>query len=253
MTCQVDANPPVTSVRWQKNGVDVPGSDFVLTFSPATREDAANYSCVAANDVTTDTPVTETIRVHVVYPPVVTLPRVQSVPHGARLDVTCSVHANPHPFQVVWEKVLPDGRRRAVSMTPRLEISKVTREDAGNYSCRASNLLKVTGQSRAEAASGEAFVQVHVLYAPGNATIVGLPDNVDVGDKLTLSCLVSPLGYPLPQFRWRRNGAEQQERGATISLARARLADSGEYSCQPHNSVGNGKMTSLIINVNGEY
>ena len=38
-------------------------------------------------------------------PPVVSVPVEKNVPESTRLSVTCSVDANPYPYQITWEKV----------------------------------------------------------------------------------------------------------------------------------------------------
>lgn len=51
MTCSVDANPPVTEIRWQKlddRPIYASGPNFVFT---AARRYIGNYSCTASSQL----------------------------------------------------------------------------------------------------------------------------------------------------------------------------------------------------------
>ena len=59
-------------------------------------------------------------------------------------------------------QVLPNGQRRQKANSENLAFTQITREDAGNYSCKASSLLKVSGVSVPETVYGEAFMYINV-------------------------------------------------------------------------------------------
>ncbi|XP_076457825.1 nephrin-like isoform X2 [Babylonia areolata] len=248
ITCQVDANPPATSITWQKDGQNI-GTSFVKVFNPVKREDTGNYTCIASNSQNADTPTRSTVRVDVVYRPVVTVPAERNVPEFTQLTVDCDVDGNPSPVQIDWELVLPNGQRRQKSNSDKLKFAQIRREDAGNYSCKASSFLVVSGVPGKEAVFGQAFTIINVQYAPGPGAIAPI-DNVDRGQRLQLTCTATPEGYPRAQYRWRINGAEQSQQGANYVIPSTTLSDSAVYSCTPFNIAGEGLPANISVSIN---
>ncbi|KAK7495223.1 hypothetical protein BaRGS_00013633, partial [Batillaria attramentaria] len=245
LTCQVDANPAVFSVTWEKDGVRLPDASTTQRFSPVERTDAANYTCIASNSISNN-PTRGTIKVDVVYAPVVTVGSSQrSVPERTTLTIDCSVDARPEPVEIKWIKVLPSGSRINMPSGQTLQLVQIERDDAGNYTCQARNYLP--GQ-QIEAALGEASVYVHVQYRPGPAQISQVAP-INVGQSLQISCTATPEGYPPAKFRWRKNGASQSQENAVYTISQTVLSDNAEYECTPFNEVGDGASAKVNVDI----
>ena len=92
----------------------------------------------------------------------------------------------------------------------------------------------------------KAEVTLDVLYGPE----VSVPKSKKVeagedmiafgGKSMSLVGGAKPLGYPIPTYRWWKEGSESSilATGATFTLDSASLASAGKYYCQPQNEFG---------------
>ncbi|CAL1534043.1 unnamed protein product, partial [Lymnaea stagnalis] len=123
----------------------------------------------------------------------------------------------------------------------------VNRTDAGNYSCRARSQLRISGES-VDPAISEAFTYIYVQYKPGMASIGTVPD-VDVGDKLEITCTATPNGYPEPTYTWKKDGQTLPQNRQTLTIVSVKLSDNGRYSCTPINNRGSGETAFVNVSV----
>ncbi|KAJ8961467.1 hypothetical protein NQ318_014715 [Aromia moschata] len=147
--CKVNGNPTPT-VQWSKKDGLLPSGlqvekGYLLNLNEVQRQDAGIYQCTASNGI--GQPVTGEIRLHVLYPPEVSVLRswVNSG-EGLEAKLDCIVHADP-PAEVMWYQnsfELQPTDRRLMSKngnTYTLTIRNVQLPDFGNYSCVVSNSI----------------------------------------------------------------------------------------------------------------
>ena len=240
--CQVDAKPAVYSVRWTRAGRYI-ATSFNHTLRSVTLEDDGNYVCSADNGLGQ---IGEAeLQLDVLHPPVVTIENAKrEVEIGGGLSVACNVSAKPAPTSIEWLKE-GDTEAKFRSVGPVLRISRVAATDNGRYFCRAANTI--AGIER----NGNATFQLMVRHEPGTAKISPEEPVVVDDGSITLTCLADPPGWPTPQYRWWKAGAE-----ATIlavnneyTIQNARQGHEGTYYCQPSNELGTGGSSYVNLRV----
>ena len=243
LVCEVDAKPAVTSVKWTRNGRFI-DTHFKHTIPRVALTDSGSYTCSADNGLA-ETGETE-LKVDVLYGPVITLPEQKEVNEGENLAIDCSVSANPRPSSVHWYKE-GDDKFHQSGLT--LRLNSVTAVNNGKYICSAVNYLQATGKEQVTR-TGNASVVINVRHRPGDTFInPDKPIAVD-GKRITLTCGANPSGYPLPQFRWWKEGEEATVAvGSEFTLDSARLNNAGHYHCQATNDLGEGKVATVYMEV----
>ncbi|KAJ8984905.1 hypothetical protein NQ317_002745, partial [Molorchus minor] len=147
--CKANGNPTPT-VQWSKKDGLLPSglqveNGYLMNINEVQRQDAGVYQCTASNGI--GQPVTGEIRLHVLYPPEVTVVRswVNSG-EGLEAKLDCVVYADP-PAEVTWYQdsfALQPTDKRIMSKngnTHTLTIRNVQLSDFGNYSCIVSNSI----------------------------------------------------------------------------------------------------------------
>ncbi|XP_071095594.1 nephrin-like isoform X1 [Haliotis cracherodii] len=244
LVCIVDANPPVSTVTWRKNGQPLTGVSKSRVFQPAIKSDTGEYMCIANNGI--NGAKNGTIMLNVIYPPVLTVPSSRTVEEGSSLNITCNYDANPEPYQVHWERISPGPF--SVDNSRHLVFSRILRDNAGNYTCKAWSQLKISGEEGVNNME-QAFTYINVEYPPGSAFIRPVGD-YNVGDSVELKCSASPEGFPAATFEWKKDGVIQAQNAATYRINNARLSDIGDYICTPQNKVGRGQSSTISLSVN---
>lgn len=126
--------------------------------------------------------------------------RTREIEDGESVTIHCNATSNPPPITVEW---LREGRPDFRQSGNILRLHRVSADSAGTYTCRASNVLTPSslGKQRINK-SANASVTLLVRHRPGEARIS--PDKPVVLElsSATLSCLASPPGWPMPQYRW---------------------------------------------------
>ncbi|XP_062437683.1 hemicentin-1 [Rhea pennata] len=249
---------PTPTVMWLKDGQRVEegaGQKILLNghkllISQAQVSDTGRYKCVAANkageherefDVTVHVPPTIkstglSERAVVIYKPV---------------TLQCIAHGIPSP-SITW---LKDGQPvntargsiRLESSGRILQVVKALLEDAGRYTCVATN------------AAGEAqqHIRLHV-HEPPNLEDAGkmLNETVVVNNPIHLECRAS--GNPLPAITWYKDNrpltsaasATFLNRGQILQIEGAQIADTGIYKCVAVNTAGTAELFySLQVHV----
>uniref|UniRef100_A0A4X2LNC7 Junctional adhesion molecule A n=1 Tax=Vombatus ursinus TaxID=29139 RepID=A0A4X2LNC7_VOMUR len=142
---------------------------------------------------------------------------------------------------------------RVVFSQTGISFHSVTRKDSGLYTCM------VTENGGRE--YGEITVELLVLVPPSKPT-VSIPSSATIGNRVVLTCSEED-GSPPPQYQWFKDGIlmplDPKKTRAfinssyTIDSKTGELVfeplsafDTGEYSCQAYNGVGNAKTSEIV-------
>ncbi|XP_065215193.1 hemicentin-2 isoform X2 [Planococcus citri] len=258
LECSVDAKPRVSSVKWMRDGRFF-ATSFTHTINRVTLQDAGKYTCFAENGLGQSSEAELTLDVQ--YPPQVTIEGVQGttrqreVEEGETVSVYCNVTSNPPPITVEWlREGKPDFRQQGEV----LKIHRITADSAGTYTCRAVNVLSPTSPSLSKQRAnriGNASVTLLVRHRPGQGRISPEKPIAMEGAGVTLTCTMSPPGWPMPQYRWWREGELSSTPNAIIStnsrytIQSVHLGHEGRYSCQATNEIGQSEIASVYLTV----
>nr|XP_049704446.1 synaptogenesis protein syg-2 [Helicoverpa armigera]XP_049704448.1 synaptogenesis protein syg-2 [Helicoverpa armigera] len=137
-----------------------------LVFSPSPIDNGATIKCVAANPSLPTKSIDDQLQLNVVYSPLVSLTLGSTLnPHdikeGDDVYFECNVRANPREHRISWfhnDRPVSQNMTSGIIVSTRsLVLQKVTRREAGSYSCKAAN-------ARGETSSK--VVNLRVQYAP---------------------------------------------------------------------------------------
>ncbi|MCP9264251.1 Immunoglobulin I-set domain protein [Dirofilaria immitis] len=162
------------------------------------------------------------------------------------IEMKATATGIPTP-QVQWFKdgalVQTDSERIFVRETETnqhiLTIKQIKMEDAGVYSCKASNKAGVE-ESKAE------FVIQEVLQAP---KFIQQLSEITIKEIETAELAVTVTGKPIPEICWTKDGAPiniDNIHYATKKMRMAKLEDAGIYSCKASNKVGEAETRTLF-------
>ncbi|XP_017152155.1 Down syndrome cell adhesion molecule-like protein Dscam2 isoform X1 [Drosophila miranda] len=250
LECNVDAKPKVPNVRWTRNGRFI-SSSLVHTIHRVSVQDAGKYTCSADNGLG-KTGEQELI-LDILYPPTVVIEsKTREAEEGETVTIRCNVTSNPSPVTIEWLKEgAPDFRYNGDILT----LASVRAEHAGNYICRAVNIMHSQGQERSERI-GNSTVALLVRHRPGQAYITPNKPVVHVGNGVTLTCSANPPGWPVPQYRWFRDmdgefSSTQKilAQGPQYSIPKAHLGNEGKYHCHAVNELGIGMMATIVLEI----
>lgn len=198
LDCHFRANPPMTNLRWEKDGFlfdpyNVQGVFYrrngSLSFLKVDETHSGSYTCTPYNDLGTEGP-SPTISVIVQRPPVFTLtPQPMYIKKlGETLEIPCDAKDGDqsHRPSIVWYKdgspVPPD---RTLMIGGNLTIDRIQVQDRGLYQCAASN----------EAATVVADAELMVLNVPPRA-----PYNLSANSSNNAVTLTWTPGYVRPKM-----------------------------------------------------
>lgn len=210
------------------------GNTFNLEISPVSLSDSGNYTCEV--DVL-GRPLAKTHTLEVLVSP-----QVQAKESNVRLrkgqnhTLRCAAMGHPNP-RITWKREnghLSGGLYEKEGLS--LELVDVTRHDAGNYICIASNGV---------GDPAEAFIEVSVQYPPE----IEMEQNwygTETGIEVEIDCIVHSA--PPPQVAWYKNGNKlfetdrllMTEKPSRWSLKLLNLGDKdfGNFSCRAENALG---------------
>uniref|UniRef100_H0VN85 Hemicentin 2 n=1 Tax=Cavia porcellus TaxID=10141 RepID=H0VN85_CAVPO len=279
LECECWGSPP-PAISWYKDGQPVTpgqrlrimGEGRLLQIQPTQVSDSGRYLCVATNVAGEDD---QDFTVLIQVPPM-----FQRVGHPstafeslsreeeARGEVTeyrevvennpaylyCDTNAIPPP-ELTWYR---EGRPLSTSADHRasvlqggrvLQLPLVRAEDAGRYSCKASNEV------------GEDWLHYDLLVLTP-PVILGdteeLVEEVTVNASSTVSLQCPALGNPAPTLSWLQNGLpfspsprlQVLEDGRVLQVSTAEVADAASYMCVAENLAGSvEKLFTLRVQV----
>uniref|UniRef100_A0AAR2KJU5 Ig-like domain-containing protein n=1 Tax=Pygocentrus nattereri TaxID=42514 RepID=A0AAR2KJU5_PYGNA len=161
----------------------------------------------------------------------------EEVTEGETADLTCKTTCSLTDPTFIWYK---NGRPLTTKTIKnnQLHLQTVSSEDAGSYSCAVggSQHLRSTAHS------------LRVRYPPKSVSVSISPSGEIVeGSSVTLTCS-SDGNPPVKMYTWFKGSTPVGE-GKTYSIPNIRSEDSGEYTCQSRNDLGERRSTDLQINV----
>nr|XP_055041763.1 hemicentin-1 isoform X2 [Misgurnus anguillicaudatus] len=245
---------PTPTITWLKDGVPVRQGEGVriasngrrLVVSRAQLSDTAVFHCVATNDAGEQE---RQFKVSVYVPPTIRSSGLseRSVVLHAPISLQCVASGVPPP-SITW---LKDGRPvdtteeflKLESAGRVLHIKKTRLEDAGKYTCVATN------------AAGEAQQHIRLnVHEPPSIQHAGeiLNETILAGFQIQLKCKAT--GSPLPAVTWYKDGRPLTSaagvnilsRGQVLEIDHAQVSDAGLYKCVAINVAGSVDFTHSL-------
>jgi len=183
-----------------------------LSLSPSYTDHDRVLTCRAENTaIPEESLVTRAIqdswKLTVYYPPIVSL-RLglelgsDALDEGQDVYLECKIKANPEIYKIQWshngELISQNSRPGMILSGHSLVLQKVLREQAGNYTCLASNL---------EGDAESNTVLLKILYAPRCLMKRKQSLGANLGSTLTVPCNVDSFPPPL-SFSWGFNNSK---------------------------------------------
>ncbi|CAH1248239.1 HMCN2 [Branchiostoma lanceolatum] len=227
-TVNLDVFPPVESLSWTGPAVtagrttggtlDTPA----LTIQNVEKSDAGNYTCSASNLAGIGS---DYLNLDVLYAPTSTavVPASVEEKEGDPLTLTCTSDGNPAPT-FIWNK---QGGSVGLPAGHVVQIQSLSREDAGTYTCTASN-----GIGNPQAATST----VNVLYLDTPTINTTSPVTLEEGQSTAMQC--SAMANPIAGFKWRKDGSSDPEvNGNILTLSEVSRDSEGTYTCEASNTM----------------
>ncbi|XP_052103246.1 hemicentin-1-like [Mytilus californianus] len=276
LVSNIQANPPHTSVTWQKNingvttTVTISGrfsgaavNSPTLTISNVTLDDEGYYVCVATNSVGNGQSSQCFLDVIGSIPTVIIGSDYYPVNYGNTATIECNAVATPTETSISWQKIqnsLPStvvisGRYQGGTVSsPNLIITDVDNTDEAFYICFATNSVG-TGQS------SQTYLDVQ-----GTVPSVQILSNyysVEICLSITLQCTVT-ANPSYTNVTWNKIVSGQQTNigsnnrysgGSTntpsLTISNAVDTDEGYYICTAANAVGTSQSAQTYVDVTG--
>jgi len=258
MQCQTAATGSAV-ITWNWNGrllsagsmriydddrINVINDGRELIIRGVTPEDRGEYSCTINLKLQ---PVSLSHQVEVLVKPTVLIrskDKIVKVEEGSKVEISCSVSGFPKPH-VHWRK---NSNHEIKNIKhPKLIISQVEPENAGEYACVASNS---EGRS-------EDVLQINVLFKPRTEISRQTSTKTYESSKIILTCQVN--ANPPAKVFWYKDGLiisnemrkstkEEELFHHSLILPSMMESDYGNYSCLAKNNLGT---SSDYISISG--
>ncbi|KAK7889294.1 hypothetical protein WMY93_024854 [Mugilogobius chulae] len=245
LECEAGGHPP-PSLTWLKDGVPVQDSEILrvldqgkrIKIDSVTVSDSGHYVCVATS-IAGEKEIKYDVKVLV--PPFIDSGDSvtdSTVIINSPLELECQASGTPAPT-ITWYK---DGKPvrqgeglRVAASGRRLVVSRAQVSDTARFQCVASN----------EAGDHEKDFNVIVHVPPSIRTTGPAERSVVLQKSISLECISS--GIPPPSITWLKDGRpldtskehlKLDSAGRLLKITKARLEDSGKYTCLATNAAG---------------
>ncbi|XP_068206806.1 protein sax-3-like [Palaemon carinicauda] len=224
------------------------GNLFFLRVSSGKRQnDAGTYWCVASNQYGSTRSNNATLTIASLSSEFQAQPEAQiKAKVGERVTLVCRPPRGTPAPEVSWLREgqeVTNSSRITVTEIGDLIITKIVRQDAGKYVCRAQN---DAGNRQSTPSTISILVPPWFERRPSNLTS-------GAGTKVELVCRAN--GNPIPDITWRRLDGKIPLGRATVEdsklvLQNVATADSGTYVCEAENEAGSASSIALLKVVN---
>ncbi|XP_030374861.1 uncharacterized protein LOC115624348 [Scaptodrosophila lebanonensis] len=261
--CQAIGSRPPAKITWWMGNLELHGhsqkvsedgnvSTSVLSITPTREDHGKALSCRATNELVRNGIRETAMKLNVFFIPTLQLDlgsnlNPEDIEEGDDVYFECKVHANPAAYKVVWKhnhQIIQHNQRAGVIVSSGdLALQGVTRHQAGNYTCTASN-VEGDGDSN--------VVELKVMYKPicrpDQKKIYGVARN----EAAEIICEVD--AFPPPEnFKWSFNNTAEtfdmpqsgfrphSAQGSTLTYTPVKEMDFGTIMCWADNNVGQQK------------
>ncbi|EDV59472.1 nephrin isoform X1 [Drosophila erecta] len=261
--CDSSSSNPPAKLSWWKDGIPIEGinntskpglwggtvSTLEFRVNVTQEMNGQVYTCQSANEALQRS-AHEAVSLDVLYRPKFVPPPSSTAVgvEGESLQVSLQTRANPTPVIYKWTKdgstIPQDGEHRIFADGGSLNFTRLHRDDAGIYSCSASN------------SQGGATLNITVVVEYGT-TIKSVSENIVVnpGEDAMLSCTVE--GKPLTEehVKWERVGYDMTVKTSTtfangtsyLHIKDAKREDVGNFRCVADNRVDNPTNRDILL------
>ncbi|KAH8404312.1 hypothetical protein KR215_008553, partial [Drosophila sulfurigaster] len=261
--CQAIGSRPPAKITWWMGNLEMHGhsqkvsedgnvSTSVLSITPTREDHGKALSCRATNELVRNGIRETAMKLNVFFIPTLQLDlgsnlNPEDIEEGDDVYFECKVHANPAAYKVVWKhnhQIIQHNQRAGVIVSSGdLALQGVTRHQAGNYTCTASN-VEGDGDSN--------IVELKVMYKP-----ICRPDQKKIygvarSEAAEIVCEVD--AFPPPEnFKWSFNNTAEtfdmpqsgfrphSAQGSTLTYTPVKEMDFGTIMCWADNNVGQQK------------
>ncbi|KAG0434113.1 hypothetical protein HPB47_019347, partial [Ixodes persulcatus] len=257
--CTATVGDQPLTFRWLKNGrgltdekksvIVTDNADFsVLKLPSLSLESSGNYTCIVSN-LFGSASHSATLRVHV-SPKITPFSFASKLVSGQRATVICSTFEGDRPLTFAW---LKDGstlsKHNNVEWNEEkgystLNISPLSLQDSGNYTCVVSN------SAGSDSLSSSLVVHVQTKIMPFT-----FPKTLLIGERLSIICTTMAGAKPLG-FTWLKDGKPLRKGGdvniasspefSTLSIENLELTDAGNYTCTVSSSAETVSYTDTL-------
>ncbi|EFA06209.2 nephrin isoform X1 [Tribolium castaneum] len=222
IACQTFGSRPPAKITWYMDNKELlpPKYNYTQENSPdgnvtlsnlsviLTRQDnGRTLTCKASNDQVQNGVEEATVKLNVFYVPILHLSlgsnlNPDDIEEGDDVYFECKVNANPEAYKVLWkhnDQVIQHNQKGVIVSRGNLALQGVTRSQAGNYSCVASNVEGDGDSNR---------VELKIMYKPvcrpEQKRIYGVARH----ENAKILCEVE--SYPPPDsFKWSFNNSAE--------------------------------------------
>ncbi|XP_030753919.1 nephrin isoform X2 [Sitophilus oryzae] len=269
LICDASSSNPPAKLSWWREGIPVQGvqntskpglhggtvSSIEIKVNVTEDMNGIQYACQAQNEALQRS-THDSITLQVLYKPIFDKNNENSVTgiENEPLMISLKADGNPESIAYTWTKDgLPitqssnsNGMERIISDGPILNITRLSKHDAGTYNCEALN----------SQGSSMATVNITVQYP---ATIIQTSGAVIVNPKedATLSCTVdsNPLAddtitwkrEDFPDFDARTSVMYDKNGTSYLRISQVTKEDLGHFQCIANNGVGNSTMKEVML------